>query len=191
LTSVPTPLDRLSPAEARRVLLDLVSSHADVGALAAKIAWVVLKDVSAGDVADRVQRAILDLDLDDLDGGPTPFGYVEPVDAASEVLEERIKPFIEDLQRYVELGLEQEALEVCKGILVGLYRCRDLEGHEVLEHAPDFAVHAAGDALATWRRTQRVVDGRRFRRQRPDFPIGFVRSRIPEWRGLVDRVRRR
>lgn len=83
MTSVPTPLDRLSPLEARRVLLDLVSSYADVGALAAGIAWAVLKDVSAGDVADRVQRAILDLDLDDLDCGPTPFGYVEPVDACS------------------------------------------------------------------------------------------------------------
>lgn len=173
------------------MLLDLVRTHPEVAPLAANITWVLLKDVSYEHVADDVEHAILDLDLDDLDCGPTPLGYTEPVDAAWEVLDARIKPFLANLKRYVELGLEVEALEICKGILLGLYRLRDADNHDILAHVPDFPVEAAGDAVVTWRRTQRTMDGRRRRRRRPAFPAAFVRSKIPQWKSLVDRMQRR
>lgn len=42
------------------------------------------------------------------------------VDAAWEVLDATVQPFVEDLKRHGELGLEAEALEICKGALLGL-----------------------------------------------------------------------
>ena len=39
-----------------------------------------------------------------------------------EILEEMLEPFVEDMKRHLELGLEAEALEICKGLVLGCYR---------------------------------------------------------------------
>jgi len=186
-----TFLERLQAWEAHHVLRELVSGRPEVAQLAEEIARALLNAVSCEQVAQDIEDSVRSLDIGDLDSGPTPFGYTEPVDVAWEVLDATVQPFVEDLKRHVELGLEAEALEICKGVLLGLYRLRDDESHDVLGHAPDFPDEAAGDALATWRRTQRMNAGKKRRRQRPAFPLDFVSGSIPAWRGLVDRVLRR
>ena len=189
--STVTLLERLQPWDVHHVLRELVGARPAVAPLAEEIARTLLKHVSCEQVAQDVEDSVRSLDIEDLDSGPTPFGYTEPVEAAWEVLEATVQPFVEDLKRHIELALEAEALEICKGVLLGLYRLRDDESHDVLGHAPDFPDEAAGDALATWRRTQRMNGGKKLRRRRPDFPLDFVSGSIPAWRGLVDRVLRR
>jgi hypothetical protein len=186
-----TLLERLQPWEAHYVLRELVGARPAVAPLAEEIARTLLKHVSCEQVAQDVEDSVRSLDIEDLDSGPTPFGYTEPVEAAWEVLEATVQPFVEDLKRHIELALEAEALEICKGVLLGLYRLRDDESHDVLGHAPDFPDEAAGNTLATWRRTQRMNGGKKLRRRRPDFPLDFVSGSTPAWRGLVDRVLRR
>lgn len=39
-----------------------------------------------------------------------------------EILEETLEPFVEDMKRLLDLGLEAEALEICKGVVLGCYR---------------------------------------------------------------------
>jgi len=51
------------------------------------------------------------------------------------------------MKRHLELGLETEALEICKGLVLGCYRLSERAGGDVLGWAPDFPGEAAGHAL--------------------------------------------
>lgn len=57
------------------------------------------------------------------------------------------EPFREDMKR---LGLEAEALKICKGLVLGCYRLSERAGGDVLGWAPDFPAEAAGDVLEAW-----------------------------------------
>ena len=55
----------------------------------------------------------------------TRWGYTDPTDAAQEILHEAIDPIIDEMQRHLELGHGREALETCKGLVLGLYDARN------------------------------------------------------------------
>jgi hypothetical protein len=77
-------------------------------------------------IAEEVAAAVLGLDLDDLNtrAGRTRWGYVEPTEAACELLGEALDPFLEEMKRQIDLGFEPAAVGRCQGIVLGLYRCR-------------------------------------------------------------------
>ena len=112
-----------------------------------------LREVAFEWVADEVEEAVRHLGLDELGSraGRHSWGYTEPSEAAWELLEERVSPFIEDMKRQLELGLDAEALEMCKGVVLGLYRVHNEQGDDVLQWAPNFPAETAAHAVATWR----------------------------------------
>ncbi len=185
-------LESLKPEEAQTVLGRLLAIRAGLRAEAERIARSVLAGVSFEAVADQVEEAVRDLDLDDLRGrsGSHAWGYVEPTEAAWEILEEAVAPFLEDMKRQIGLGLETEALEICKGIVLGLYRLRESKSDELLGWAPDFPEEAAGDAIEAWRTAGRSRKGgaRTSGRKRQTFPSAFVRESVPEWTPFLTRL---
>jgi hypothetical protein len=186
-------LDRLKSEEAATVLHRLLAARPDLGTEAERIARSLLHEVTFEAVADEVEEAVRALDLEDLNSraGRHAWGYVEPTEAAWEVLEEAVGPFLDDMRRQIELGLEAEALEICKGVVLGLYRVEQGKGGQLVEWAPDFPAEAAAGAVETWRsggdggtkhpRTRR-------RRKCPPFPEDFVDRFVPEWGVMVARV---
>lgn len=104
-------------------------------------------------VARDVEETVRALDLDDLHGraGSHADGYVEPTEAAWNLLEETLDPFLAEMKRHLQGGREREALEVCKGILLGLCGLRHEKGDGLLGWAPDFPEEAAAWTLETWR----------------------------------------
>jgi hypothetical protein len=74
----------------------------------------------------------------------------------------------------VKLRHEDEALEVCKGIVLGLYRAEH-RGFELLEYAEDSPSELASHAVEIWRR----------RRRHCTFPRNFVEKCTPNWAWLV------
>jgi hypothetical protein len=141
---------------------------------ARRAANALLATVSFADVAANVTGALQALDLDDLDAGPRPGGYVEPSEAAWEVIEKVVTPYFHDLERRVKLGHEDEAVEVCMGIVLGLYRAEH-RGFELLEYAEDSPSELAGRAVEIWRR----------RRRKETFPRDFVEKFTPKWEWLA------
>jgi hypothetical protein len=139
-------LDRLNPGEAATVLRRLLAAHPDLVAEAEQIAISLLGEVSFESVAEEVEYAVRSVDLDDLNtrAGSHAWGYTEPSEAAWELLEEAVAPFLEDMQRQIELGLETEALEICKGVVLGLYRLRkETKGDGLIGWAEDFPAETA------------------------------------------------
>ena len=78
--------------------------------------------MSFADVAADVVDALQALDLDDLDAGPRPGGYVEPSEAAWSVIERVATPYLHDLERRVKLRHEDQALEVCSSSWASIAR---------------------------------------------------------------------
>ncbi len=179
-------LDYLNAGEAGNVLRRLLAAHPDLRAETEKIARSLLGEVTFESIAGDLEDAIRALDWDDIHGraGRHEWGYVEPNEAAGEILDETVEPFIEDLKRLLKLGLEKEALEVCKGLVLGLYRVEHGKGAVLVEEAPDFPAEAAGGAIETWRETGG-------RRGPGTFPQDFVDRFIPEWSDMVARIVRR
>lgn len=177
-------LERLSPQEAQVVLGRLLEAHPDLYSKAESIACSRLGEVNFETIAGDVEEAVRALDLDVLHGraGRHAWGYVEPTDAAWEILEEAVKPFVANMKRRAEMGLDAEALEICNGVVLGLYRVKEGDGGELLGYAPDFPEEAAGDTLAIWRtrgRGKKKTAGAPPRRSPSRVPPGVRRPLRP------------
>ena len=183
-------LDRLRPEEAQTILRRLLAAHRELRSEARQIAKSLLSEVEFEWVADEVEEAVHDVGLDELGSraGKHSWGYTEPGEAAWELLQERVSGFIEDMKRQFELGLDAEALEMCKGVLLGLYRVRNEQGDDVLQWAPEFPAETAAQAVATWRDGGDKKTAGRGRRKQRVFPPDFVKQFVPDWQDLIDRA---
>jgi hypothetical protein len=83
-------LDQLESAEAAFVLRTLLERHGELRSEAEAIARGMLAEISPFSVADDVENAVLQFDSDDLNtrAGNHSWGYVEPSEAAQELLDE-------------------------------------------------------------------------------------------------------
>jgi len=183
-------LDRLKPGEAATVFRRLLKAHPDLSSEADEIARSLLRELEYEDVAAEIEDEIRALDYEDLNAraGSHEWGYVEPSEAAWEILEETVEPVLDDMKRHIELGLEAEALEICKGMVLGLYRLSEREGGDVLGWAPDFPAEAAGNALEFWHAGAGVPKSREVRQKaRPPLPQDFL-SMVPKWIPMIERI---
>jgi len=183
-------LDRLKPGETVTVLRRLLKAHPDLASEAYGIARSLLRQLAYDDVAAQIEDEIRALDYEDLNAraGSHEWGYVEPSEAAWEILEETVEPVLDDMKRYIELGLEAEALEICKGTVLGLYRLSEREGGDVLGWAPDFPSEAAGNALEFWHAGVDEPKSREVRQKtRPPLPQDFL-TMVPKWIPMIERI---
>ena len=147
----PSALDSLTAAEKGDLLDRLLAARPELReqAEADALGRMSVEDQDA--VALDVESALCGLDIEELNGraGYRPgVGYVHPSEAADEILDEALQPFLDDLQRRAKLGIRSAAAEIAVGILRGLYRCRDGASESLLEYAPDYASERASDVLA-------------------------------------------
>jgi hypothetical protein len=185
-------LRRLKPDEAAAVLRHLLEVHPDLSSEAEEMARSLLDQVDYEDVAAEIEDEVRALDYEVLNAraGSHEWGYVEPSEAAWEILEETVEPFREDMKRHQELGLEAEALEICKGLVLGCYRLSEREGGDVLGWAPDFPGEAAGNALEIWYTgTDDPKSGDLRQKERPPLPLDFL-NLVPQWIPMIERIRK-
>ena len=177
-------LARLKSEEGAGVLRSLLERHPELVAEAEAIARATVTDVDADAVAEDVERAVLGLDLDDLGtrAGRKSWGYVEPTEAAWDLLEDAVDPLFKAMTRHIELGFEVAATATCAGIVLGLYRCRRKNSDQVLGWAADFLAETAGNAVATLTRESSAKHRRAWR-----LPDAIV-DQTPEWADMIGRA---
>jgi hypothetical protein len=181
-------LDKLDGAEAASVLRTLLDRHSELRSEAEAIARGMLGEISPFSVADDVESALLQFDYDDLNGraGGHSRGYVEPSEAAGELLEEALEPFVSDMKRYLEMELAEPARQFCQGILLGLYRVRDGGENDILGWAPDFPGEAAENTLEVWSETGGAGrESAAAKKGRRRLSADFVRENMPDWEWLL------
>ena len=186
-------MESLNPDEAAIVLRRLVAAHPELETEGEAMTKTLLREDSFEQIAEDVYDSVQVLGHDQLNGraGRHEWGYVEPGDAASDILSETIAPFLDDLKRRVDLGLEVEALEICKGLVLGFYRLDHEGGGELLQWAPEFTVETAAYALEICRdgtRLEQSPPHRGGRRKRSVLPENFVEQFVPDWAGMIERL---
>lgn len=138
-----------SYSEKALILTQLLDGDPTLRKRAEDIARGMLGSVDITIVSDLIVEAILELDTEDLANraGPRRHGYVEPTDAAWQLLEETIQPWIEDLHRRARLGLHQAAADLAKAVTQALEtageRADGIDDCLLREWAPDFPFEAA------------------------------------------------
>jgi len=181
-------LARLDSGEAASVLKALLARHRELRPEAEAIARHSLTQVSLFSVAEDVEIALLQYDYDDLNGraGGHSWGYVEPTEAAWELLEEAMEPFVNEMKRYLEMGLEDQAQRFCQGVVLGLYRVRNGQDNDILGWAEDFPAEAAGNVFDVWMSASGIGgEGETARHKPRTLPPAFVREHLPDWGWLL------
>lgn len=143
-------LGELEPAEKATVLDELLRSRPELRVEAERIAREQLMETDLEAVAEEVAWELRSLSSDELVGraGRHRWGYVEPTEAAWELLEERVGAFDREVERLIKLGMIGPAVDTAVGVIGGLYRCRGCDdGELLLSWAPDFALEQAGAVL--------------------------------------------
>jgi hypothetical protein len=186
-------LARLKGEEAAALLRTLLRKHPELTEEVEVLAGSVIGDVSIEDIAQEVEDAVRWLDLDDLNSraGRHADGYVEPGEAAWELVEEAVMPFIEDITRRVEGGQREAAIATCAGVVCGLRRLHDTEGGEVLKWTPDSPGEMVGLAVSALRKALRGAEGpQSLAVLTRDLP-NLLREAAPEWADMLERSWRR
>ena len=171
-------LDSLSAAEKGEVLDGLLAARPELRKLAEGHAAQRLSVEDRLAVADDVDAALRGLDVEELNGraGYRPgIGYVHPVEAADEILDEALQPFLDDLQRRAGLGMTGAAVELAAGILHGLYRCGDGGPESLLEYSPDYPAERASNVLDDCGRLG------------VELPVAELLDLMPSWDAILHR----
>jgi len=145
-------LAHLGIGERAQVLSELLKRHPGLRAEANSIAENLIDDVSVEAVADEVADIVMNIGLEEIGSraGKHSLGYVEPSQAAWDLLEDSIEDIRADMKRRFEAGMKPAAEKVCQGILLGLHR-GDSEKQEddgALGWTPDFPAEAAAWSLS-------------------------------------------
>jgi hypothetical protein len=133
-------IDQLSPEDAVVVLKTLARDDERLAARIAELAMAHLDAVDQEEVALEVYEELDLLKVEEVwdRAGSTRHGYVEPGEAADEMIDEIAKPYLEELKKLQALGMSTQANRMCMGLLLGLYKFE----HESTSEFKDWA----GDA---------------------------------------------
>jgi hypothetical protein len=157
------------------VLAELLRVHPTLTAEAEQLARSLLELSDRDSVATEVTATLLALNLEDLAARAGPQwggGYVEPHEAADELLAEAVQPYLDDLKRRAKAGSRHAATEIGLGLLLSLYARRDVDDNDLLlTHAgmPD-----AVDDLAWQVRSAMTASGL-------EMPEGWLAEECPDW----------
>jgi hypothetical protein len=171
-------LTSLSVAERAQVLDALLRTHPDLVAEAERVASGLLGEQDREAVAAEVARQLRALNLGDLagrSGRQWGGGYVDPYQAAYDMLAEVLTPYLADLDRRAVIGARDAAVEIGCGVLLGLHSCRNCDDNNlVLTHAglPDSVDDLASQVLSAMAKAGLSIPG------------DWLDEQCPEWVGL-------
>ncbi|MEW6666054.1 MAG: hypothetical protein AB1512_12635 [Thermodesulfobacteriota bacterium] len=143
-------LDRLTSDEIATVLRTLLKRHTDLRREAEAVALELVSSPLVEDIAEDVFDRVTGLGADAIQGkaGKQSWGYVEPDQAALELLEEAVDDVVADMKRRMELGLDAAAEAICCGIVLAMHRAEGVKSDDLLAWVPDFPAEEACHVVA-------------------------------------------
>lgn len=148
-----TAWEVLSPEQHAAVLTRLMASHPEIRAEADETAIAVLAEVDRTEVANEVcwaLESVLTADVGARSGRQRGRGYVDPSEAAWELLGAAVEPFLVRLRQLAEIGLHAAAIELGAGILFGLVEAKG-DDECAIFFEEDFVAEQRADVLAVMR----------------------------------------
>lgn len=147
-------IDQITPDQAISVLRNLWHAYPDSRMKIESEIKNILKSLDFNEIASDVESDLDSLDEEELydRSGPSRNGYHDPGEMAGIMVEETLAPYQDQLKRYYEMGMEQEAKEYCKGILKGLYEYERNSSGPFSDYARDVPAEMFGWILDEWKK---------------------------------------
>jgi len=147
-------MDRVSPEQALEILRRLARSDPKIKKRIEKEAEEILKDIDVEGICEEVYSALDGIDVEELweRSGASRHGYSAPQDMAVEMMEEELEPFNNEVLKYLEMGMANEAKLYCMGILKGIYQYEQESKSEFKDWAADIPGECFGDLLLEWKK---------------------------------------
>ncbi len=116
-------VDDLRPHEAMEFLRRLWERRGPVGEAVRRELELAFEDVEPESVASEVRSVLEELDVDELfdRSGGDSYGYTDLGDAAWQMVEEALAPYVERLHQYRALGRNDACDGYALGVLQGIY----------------------------------------------------------------------
>ena len=176
------PLSKLTGDQALHVLQRIADGDPDMARTIEIEAKRLLMAVNVDETAEEVFAELDAIDVEDCwdRAGSHRDGYTSPDEAAGEIIEEALQPFVDQAKRYHDLGMLDQERDYCAGIILGLYRYEKESKSEFRNWSADIPTDSAGWILDTWR--ERNTD--KTTRESMDT---FIRERCPDWAKYMNR----
>lgn len=169
-------ISKLTPEQALEVVMRLSDKGGAIRDAVLAEAGNVLSEIDLDQSAEKVFFVLDSVDVQDCwnRAGNSRDGYTSPDEAAFELIEEQLQPFFDQAGRYHALGMTEEAVTSCRGVILGIYRYQHESKSEFREWSVDIPIECAGDLLSRWRE--------RGRNSAPNTAMdAFIRDRCPNW----------
>jgi len=155
-----TILDNLSGEEALTILRKLAKNNTKLKKQIEEQAEQILRQVDIEETCEAVYSDLDMLYVEDLwdKSGAHRDGYTSPEDMAVEMMEGELEPHHEEVDKYFELGMNEEAKLYCMGVLKGIYKYEQESKSEFKDWAADVAGECYSYLLNKWRRKSKSKD---------------------------------
>jgi hypothetical protein len=145
-------INNLSPEDALVILQQLAAQDEKLATQIASLALAYLSDVDAEEVAETLRYELESLIPEEVwdRAGNTRYGYVETSEAAEQMIEEVLEPYLEEVRKYLKTGLAWEAQHMCQGLLLGFYDFEHQSKTEFKDWAVDSPLYFDLEILNMW-----------------------------------------
>jgi hypothetical protein len=167
--------DKISPNEALKILRHLIKTDKNLKNKIIELAEDLFRDVDVDEVCEAIFYALDGIDVHELwdRAGPSIDGYTSPEDMSVEMFEEALEPFVQEMQRLLDLKMHQEAKLYCMGILKGIYQYEEDSGSEFKDWASDVPGESFGYILREWGKNGNKKDKKEMK--------NFIKKECPSW----------
>jgi hypothetical protein len=167
--------DKISPNEALEILRQITKTDKDLKKKIIELAEDLFRDVDVEKICEGVFYSLDGIDVHDLwdSAGPKTGGYTSPENMSVEMFEEALEPFVQEMQRLLNLKMHQEAKLYCMGILKGIYQYEEDSESEFKDWADDVPGESFGYILREWGKNRNNKDKKEMK--------DFIKKEFPEW----------
>lgn len=145
-------INNLSPEDALVILQQLAAQDEKLAAQIASLVLAYLSDVDAEEIAESLRYELEGLTPEEVwdRAGNTRYGYVETGEAAEQMIEEVLEPYLGEMRKYHKIGFAWEAQQMCQGLLLGIYDFEHQSKSEFKDWAVDSSLYFAHEILTVW-----------------------------------------
>ena len=158
------------------ILKTIAEENPNIATRIEQLVFEYLSNVDIEEVTDQVCSELNFINVEAVwdRSGRTRHGYVEPYEAAWEIFEETLEPFINELKKYQKLSMTKEAKYYCMGILKGIYKFDKESRSQYKEWSADASREYFGVVLNKWKDNCSITEDRR---EMED----FIKENFPGW----------
>ena len=167
--------EKISPNEALKILRQIAKTDKNLKKKIIELAEDLFRDVDVDDICETVFNVLDGIDVHQLwdRAGPKTEGYTSPEDMSVEMFEEALEPFVQEMQRLMDLKMHQEAKLCCMGILKGIHQYEEDSESEFKDWASDVPGESFGYILREWGKNRNNKDKKEMK--------DFIEKEFPAW----------